>query len=284
LRFERFILDRLPFSVYFQLDPVPVRPLPARLLFAPETFIMKTAPVWFVRVFLLSLFIFPAFAQQQDAPRRSTPRLTTEDVRSGRSGQATAEDRTDPVTSSANGETTRAESFDARALIKNAFSKLTTVNSLRTKIQITGGQTGREETLIETVRPNRLHLQNDLLETIVIGSTVYTKVGKEDWKVVNTPVPKQQFDPQNFMNSLLSSPNLKFIGKNLGKTTVDNVSTIVYEITEDAANSADRETVLIWIGEADQLPRKIKVSKPNSPMQVTFWYSAFNAVSIKAPL
>jgi hypothetical protein len=152
---------------------------------------------------------------------------------------------------------------------------------VRTKLTVSGGPEGVQETVLESAKPNRFHMQNDAMEAIVIGGKVYTKIGNNDWTTTNAQLPKQQFDPQEQMKTLMSSA--KFQGKVLGRTMLNDVPTLLYEITEDDARLAEKESILIWIGEADQLPRKLKVSNRNSPMQFTFSFSDFNAVSIKAP-
>ncbi|MBI3654404.1 MAG: hypothetical protein HY231_25530 [Acidobacteria bacterium] len=242
--------------------------------------ILFNLPAKFMLFLLLSSI---AVAQQATPQRRITPRLTTEDVMTGKSGSLTAEDKTEAFVPPNQPENSRGESFNALSLVKNSFSKLAALSSLRFKLKINGAPQGDLEMVIETAKPNRYHIQSQTGEAIIIGSTLYSREGKGAWKIVNSPLPKPEFDPQQILNAMSSTPNLKLQGRMLGKASIDNVPTILYEITEIKAGNAGNDSVLLWIGEEDQIPRKMKVSKSSPSMEVTMWYSDFNSVAINPP-
>lgn len=248
---------------------------------------MKTVPSYlFLLCFTLS--VSTVDAQQSTPMKRRTPTLTTDDVRNGASSKV-VETTVDPPEVAPSAEDSNAATEEARGALKNAFAKLSKVQSLRTRMKVSGGPVDAPEVVVETVHPDRTHLTNGQMEMFVIGSTSYLKVGNGDWQIINlgdfqNKMKNMQLDPSDLIDQLFMAPGVTFSGRVIGKSAIDAAQTTVYEIIGvDKKN--EKGMIRVWIGDNDQLPRKMEISSNNNQMSLSFRFSDFNApLNITPPI
>lgn len=239
-------------------------------------------------VFHFAFIVSIADAQETTPAKRRTPTLTTDDVRYGTSSKVVEVpvEPTDTVPNSGNSSTA---TIDARTVLTKAFAKLASVQSLRTRISVSGSQSVANEVVIESIRPDRVHLTNAQMEMFVIGSTSYFKVSGGDWQKTDLGTSQKninamQLNPMNLIDQLFATPGLKLSGRVIGKSVLDSTPTTVYEII-GLDNKGEKGIIRAWIGETDQLPRKMEISSPDSPMNLSFRFSDFNSnFSIQPPI
>jgi hypothetical protein len=227
-----------------------------------------------------ALLVSIADAQETTPAKRKTPSLTTDDVRYGAPSKVVEVpvELTDTVPNPGSSSTA---TINIRNILSKAFVKMANVQSLRTRITISGNQPGATETVIEAVRPDRIHLTNAQMEVFVIGPTGYFKESGGDWKKIDLGISQMnvnelQLNPALLIDNLFATSSLKLSGRVIGKAMLDSTLTTVYEII--GTDKKDEKGVIrTWIGEADQLPRKMEISSPDNLMNMSIRFSDFNA-------
>ena len=226
-----------------------------------------------------ALFNSTADAQQTTPTKRKSPTLTTDDVRYGASTKV-AETPVDPTEVAPGVETSNAATQKARAALKNAFMSLSKVQSLRTRMKLSGVTVNAPEVVVETVYPDRAHISNGQMEMYIIGSTAYVNSGNGDLQVVNlgdfqNKMKNMQLDPKDLVEQLFKAPGVSFTGRVIGKSAIDAVPTTIYEmIGVDKKN--EKGIIRVWIGD-DQLPRKMEITSTDNQINLSFRFSDFNA-------
>lgn len=146
----------------------------------------------------------------------------------------------------------------------------------------TGLPTGTQETNLEVVLPDRFRMTSKQMELIMIGKTVYVKVGNQ-WQKVAMPkgIDLSLADPKKFEENLGVTTDVKLVGTEL----LDGTPTFVYQYTTTIKGPpAQKFTSKVWIGVSDNLPRKLE-SEPKAGQKTTVIYYDYNAnITINPPI
>lgn len=163
------------------------------------------------------------------------------------------------------------------------FKGWSSVKTFRSKGVIAGVPGGNQDITFEAVMPHRFHMTMAQIEAILIGKTVYMKIGGK-WS--KTPLPQGiNFDfanPQTYASQVGATSNVKFIGADV----VDNTPTLVYQYTTTVKGPPQTTvTSKVWVGVADNLPRKVE-SEPKAGQKTTMTFYDYNAtnITIAAPI
>ncbi len=166
--------------------------------------------------------------------------------------------------------------------LQNIFKGWSSVKSFRAKMTTTGLPTGTQEMTLEVVMPDRFHVTMPQLEAILIAKTVYLKIGTT-WQKVALPqgIDVSAANLQQYGSQLGTNSQVKFVGAEV----LDGVPTVVYQYTTTIKGPpAQTINTKVWIGVADNLPRKVETS-PKAGQTTTIIFSDFNApITINAPI
>lgn len=121
-----------------------------------------------------------------------------------------------------------------------------------------------------------------LLERRYVQGRLYVREGDGPWQVQNTSVRWTPFDVEGVGG--IPSGGLGALKKRydqveeLRDTTLDGVSVKHYRAVREDASSGILETVEVWVGKEDGLPRRalIQVEEPYSPMEMMFRHIDFD--------
>jgi hypothetical protein len=120
---------------------------------------------------------------------------------------------------------------------------------------------GEREILIESIKPDRLHVIAPELEIITIGRKSYKKNAGR-WEVTVMPDGGTQsaagFDFRTLVKQMISEQSVHITGKTLGTQMLGGLDTVAYEfaITEGTESG----TIQISVGKADGYMRRMSVS------------------------
>jgi hypothetical protein len=159
------------------------------------------------------------------------------------------------------------------------------VKAFRTKITTTGTPNRPAvEMNVEYVAPDRYHMASKELEFILIGATMYIKAGTQ-WQKITAPQLKDALnisDPGKLEQDLGVSTNIQLIGPEV----LDGTPTLVYQYTTTTKGTPPETfTSKVWIGVADNLPRKLESVSPTTGAKTTIIYYDYNAnIVINAPI
>jgi hypothetical protein len=241
-----------------------------------------------ITVALVLIFFAPAIRAQEE-PRRKTPKLSMDNFEGGKMILPPVTTAREMESKSADASPGDYVSVNARKVLENAFTELEKVKSLRMRMKATNLQNEERETVIETVRPNRLRMRSTGFEMITIGTTIYFKAADEPWKTsaTNESVVNKALNPKDLIKMALNAPGVSMSAWAVGEEVLAGTKTMIYEITMDERgknNQPISSTIRMWVGKSDELPRKMEFSSPGSAMKMSVTYGDFNSkIVINAP-
>ena len=169
-----------------------------------------------------------------------------------------------------------------REAVTQSFSSIVSARSFRFR-GIINQATASEEITGEFVFPDAAHVVSSGGEIILLGDVLYVKDPSGTWRGIRTgatgpggPRPPL-FDFGQAMQSLAAAQEFTIVGQEV----VDGTPTTIYAYTETEGGRPTQTKV--WIGNNDQLPRKVEVSE-GGQVAATFFYSDYGRVpEIRAP-
>lgn len=171
---------------------------------------------------------------------------------------------------------------EPRAALSAAFEKMVDVQSFRFRGESqSSGQL--EQISGEMVPPNTMRISAKEGEIVILPDTFYVKEEGGQW--VGLKIPADQaanqtpsvFNPAQEMRDLSGAQNFKLVGLDV----VDGTPTTVYSYEETI--NGQPATTKMWIGVADNLPRKVEQSI-GGQVDSTFFFSDYGQVPpIQAP-
>ncbi|MBI4790977.1 MAG: hypothetical protein HY782_28440 [Chloroflexi bacterium] len=166
--------------------------------------------------------------------------------------------------------------------LSKVFKSWTSVKSFRAKMTIIGQPTGTTEMNLEVVTPDRFHMTSKQMEIVLIGNTVYLKLGNT-WQKVPLPqgIDLSLADPKKYADEIAASTDVKLVGVE----TLDGTPTIIYQYTVNIKGPpAQKITSKVWVGATDNLPRKVE-SAPTATQKTTILFTDYNAnITINPPI
>ncbi len=168
--------------------------------------------------------------------------------------------------------------------ITRAFRGAGGVKSFRVRMIIPATSNRPATTMnIAYALPDRYHMSGPEFEAILIGATMYIKVGGA-WQKISSPEFKDLFnfsDPKKLERDLGVSTNIQLVGPEV----LDGTPTLVYQYSTSLAGPPPSTyTSKVWIGVADNLPRKVE-STSAAGVKTTIIYYDYNAnIVINAPI
>jgi len=179
--------------------------------------------------------------------------------------------------------TVSAADADAKeALMKSQRAQLE-AKAYRIKMNTTspGMEKGFSST-VEFVAPDRYHMVQPQMETIVVGPATYMKTAGQDWQ--KSPVDmgdmmKKSRDPKALEEQAKNMGDVKIVGKE----KIDGVDCTVYEATSKVGETSTVSKV--WVGNSDSLTRKVESEStlPNGKSKSTITYEYDSKIKIDAP-
>lgn len=171
---------------------------------------------------------------------------------------------------------------EPRGAITDAFGKMVNVQSFRFRGESqSSGEL--EEITGELVLPNTMRISTKEGEIVILGDAFYVKEAGGQWVGLKIPADQaaQQtpsvFNPAQEMKDLSGAQNFKVVGMEV----VDGTPTTVYSYEETV--NGQPATTKMWIGTADNLPRKVEQSV-GGKVDSTFFFSDYGQVPpIQAP-
>jgi hypothetical protein len=224
------------------------------------------------------LLVIGVGAQQRQEPRRTGARmLTDEDVASPNAANSTAEETISTT------RLTGSPVSNARTVLEHALTKMSEINSMRTRLQAFMPD-GPKEVLIEVVKPDRMHVVSPYGEMFSIGRKFYVK-GAKGWQVTDMAGSGAQsdsgFDFRTYVKQMIGKSSVRITGQTLGDQMIEGVDTVVYEfaITEGSESG----TIQISVGKDDGYLRRMSIS--GGAVKVRIWFGDINEqFSIDPPM
>lgn len=171
-------------------------------------------------------------------------------------------------------------------VLTKAFKGMGSVKAFRAQITTTTTAVktgGTSPVTIEVVLPDRYHWISKQTELIMIGKTVYVKVGTKWQRAATLPlgIDLSSADPKKLESNLGVSKDIKLVGTD----DVDGTPTIVYQYTTTLKGPpAQTFTTKLWVGAVDGLPRK-REFELKSGQKTTILYTDYNgSIAINAPI
>jgi hypothetical protein len=200
--------------------------------------------------------------------------LTNDDVVSPRSmGPQPTE--SDPIATS-----TGSPLRNARGILESAISKMSELNSVRTRMQTTM-PSGQMDVLIESVKPDRTHVVWPHGEMIGIGRKFYVK-GEGGWTVTSVKAPQSDAGVEfnALIKQLLQKSGVKITGQLLGTQTLDGIDTVAYVFEVDDGIQTGK--ISLNLGR-DGYMRQMFLS--GGGLDLKLWFSNLNEpLSIEPPM
>jgi outer membrane lipoprotein-sorting protein len=234
---------------------------------------MKLSTVFAALVVAL-LLVSAVYAQQQER-RRPVPALTNDDITSAPSRPL----REEKVNRTISAGPLR----DARTVLESALTTMGEVSSVRTRM-LTNLPSGPRDVVIESIKPDRVHVISAEGEMIVIGSKFYLKRGGA-WEVTSMPAGAAQseagFDFRAFVKQMIVKSSVRITGQVLGDQVIDGVDTIAYEFT--VTDRAESGKIQMSVGKEDGYIRRM--SLVGGPVDIKIWFTNMNEpFSIEPPM
>ena len=216
-------------------------------------------------------------AQAQERRRPAAPMLTNEDVLSPGAGHSLTEESVSRTNLS--GSPLR----NARAILESALTRMGEVNSSRTRLQ-TSLPAGQREILIESVKPDRVHVISPYGEMIAIGRKFYVK-STGGWEVTSAPAGDAKsdagFDFRTFIKQMTTKAGVRITGQVLGSQMIDGVETIAYEFA--VTDGSETGTIQVSVGKEDGYLRRMSLL--GSAVDIKIWFTNLNEhISIEPPM
>ena len=157
------------------------------------------------------------------------------------------------------------------------------VNSLRTRMQ-TFLPSGQREILIESMKPDRIHVISPYGEMIAIGRKFYMK-SNGAWEVTPVPAGGAQsdagFDFRTFVKEMIAKANVRITGQVLGGQMIDGVETVAYEFS--VTDGSETGTIQVSVGKEDGYIRQMFLS--GGAVDIKIWFTKINEqLSIEPPM
>ena len=174
-----------------------------------------------------------------------------------------------------------------RAVLQSALTKMGDVNSVRTRLQTTLPD-GQTELMIESMKPDRIHVISTFGEMIGIGRKFYVK-SAGGWVVKSEPLGGAEaevlFDFRTFLKQLMDKmvklSGIRITGQVLGSQMLDGVETVVYEFA--VTDASETGSVQISVGKGDGYIRRIFIL--GGSVSIRMWYTNINEhFSIEPPM
>ena len=170
-----------------------------------------------------------------------------------------------------------------RAVLESALTKMGEVNSLRTRIQGSLPE-GQREILIESMKPDRMHVTSPYGEIIAIGRKFYVK-GNGGWQVTPMPAGGAQadagFDFRILVKQLIAKASVRMTGQVLGSQMIDGVDTVAYEFA--VADGYETGTIQVSVCKADGYMRRMSIS--GGGVDIKLWFTNINEqLTIEPPM
>ena len=222
---------------------------------------------------VFTLLLAALCAAQQGQPRRTTPMLTNDDVLSPRSASSQPID-SEPRT--IKGSPLR----NARTVLESAMSKMGELNSIRTRMQSLL-PSGPVDVLVESMKPDRVHVVSPYGEMISIGRKFYVK-GAGGWSVTSSKAAQSDagLDFKAVIKQFVEKSGLTITGERLGSQTVDGIETVAYAFELSDGNQTGR--IELNIGK-DGYMRQLFLS--GGGLDLKLWFSNLNEpLSIEPPM
>ena len=228
-------------------------------------------------VIIVVLLALAVDAQRQEPRPPGAPVLTNDDVLSPRAAHPLPDDNISGTDQS--GSPLR----NARTVFESALSKMVEVNSVRTRMQ-TSLPSGEREILIESMKPDRMHIISSDFEMIVIGRKSYLK-SNEGWQVTSMPAGGAQSDAaldfRTLLKQMLSKSGVRMTGQVLGGENIDGVDTVAYEFA--VTDGSETGTIQLSVGKEDGYMRRLSLS--GGAVGIKIWFTNINErFSIEPPL
>lgn len=183
------------------------------------------------------------------------------------------------TSSSKNGEFT--PTGDGMADLKTVSKRFTEAEAFQVTMESTGGDKPfRME--VEYVAPDRYHMKNAAIESIIIGNDTYMKLNGS-W----TKFPRALDQKISSLRDMFTEEGLKTIAdvKQESDDTTDGENAVVYSYKGTVPQSNNGYVSRLWIGKDDGLPLKIEVDYTSGPLKkMTTVYRYSPDVKIEAPI
>lgn len=223
------------------------------------------------------LLVLAVNADGQERRRPAAPMLTNDDVLSPGTARSTPEESVSRTSLSGS------PLPNPRAVLESALARMAEVRSVRTRLQSVLAN-GRTELLIESVKPDRLHVIAPNAEMIAIGRKFYVKSGGQ-WVLQPVAPGGEQFnavlDFRTFLKEMGGKlSGVRITGEVLGSQMMDGVETVAYEFT--VTDKSDSGTVRVSIGKDDGYVRHMALS--GAGLDFKMWFTNINEqISIEPP-
>ena len=215
-----------------------------------------------------------AIAQQGQPRRPAAPMMTSDDVVSPRSANPSFIEP--DVLRTTKGSPVK----NPRAILENALSKMSELNSVRTRMQ-TLMPSGSIDVVIETMKPDRMHVTSPYGEMISIGQKFYVK-GTEGWSVTSVKPPQSDalLDFRALVKQLIEKSRVTITGYLLGPQTVDGIDTVAYTFEVNDGNEFGK--IDLYLGK-DGYMRQMFLS--GRAVNLKMWFNNLNEpLSIEPPM
>jgi hypothetical protein len=220
------------------------------------------------------LLVSLCIAQQGQARKPAVPMMTNDDVLSPRSVSPLAIES--ETRAAANGTPLR----NARTILEGAISKMSELNSVRTRMQSLF-PSGQVEVLVESMKPDRMHVVSPYGEMISIGRKFYVK-GAGGWSVTTAKAPQSDagLDFKTLIKQFIEKSGVKITGERLRPQTIDGIDTDAYAFEVSDGNQTGR--IELNIGK-DGYMRQMFLS--GEGLDLKLWFSNLNEpLSIEPPM
>jgi hypothetical protein len=224
---------------------------------------------------LISTLILVSLAiAQQGQPRRPAPMMTSDDVLSPRS------DSPQPIKVDALTTTKSSPVKNPRAILEGAISKMSELNSVTTRLQSLLPN-GPIDVVIESMKPDRMHVTSPYGEMISIGRKFYVK-NTGGWSVTsgNASQLDAGLDFRGLVKQLIEKSRVTITGYLLGPQTVDGIETVAY--TFEITDGKEFGKIELYVGK-DGYIRQMFLS--GRALNLKLWFNNLNEpLSIEPPL
>ncbi len=215
-----------------------------------------------------------AFAQQGQPRPPASPKMTDEDFFSPRSSNL-------PKIESDFLTTTKGSPVkNPRAILENAITKMSELNSVRTRMQSLM-PSGSIDVIIESMKPDRIHVTSPYGEMISIGRKFYVK-GTDGWSVTsgNAAQSDAGLDFSALIKQFIEKSRVTITGYLLGSQTVDGIDTTAY--TFEVTEGKEFSKIELFLGD-DGYMRQMFLS--GRAVNLKLWFNNLNEpLSIEPPM
>jgi len=219
---------------------------------------MKTIAHCVCVIIVLSLFTAQTAAQKQAPNKKPVPTFTDDDA---------------SVAPAYRSPASPGNATDSWTRSSSAWPAL---KSLRARITM-DSPAGHVEAMFEAVQPNRFHMTANAIEFISIGDSIYVKAAGMGWQKQAVGSSSALSFKGILNNDFLKGGTPVFVDTE----KIDGIDADVYDVT---SATGQNDTVRVWIGKSDGLPRKLSGNINGMSMVVHFYDFNKDDISIKAPV